>query len=35
MHGEEDTAIGFAETIRNQLNLDAYVPSSLEEIEML
>lgn len=34
MHGEEDTALGFAETIRSQLGLDAYVPGSLETIRL-
>ncbi|MFN3532955.1 MAG: MBL fold metallo-hydrolase RNA specificity domain-containing protein [Candidatus Brocadia sp.] len=35
IHGEENTALGFAETVQNQLNLDAYVPSALEEIQIL
>lgn len=35
MHGEEDTALGFAKTIQSQLNLDTYVPNSLEEIQIL
>jgi metallo-beta-lactamase family protein len=35
VHGEEDTALSFAETIRCQLNLDTYVPSSLEDIQIL
>jgi len=34
MHGEEETALGFARTVQDQLNLDAYVPDSLEEIQM-
>lgn len=34
MHGEEVTALGFAETVRNKLNLDTYVPISLEEIQI-
>ena len=34
MHGEEETALGFARTVQDQLNLDAYVPNSLEEIQM-
>lgn len=34
IHGEEETALGFAETIRGQLNFDAYVPNSLEEIRI-
>ncbi|HHT9137859.1 MAG TPA: MBL fold metallo-hydrolase RNA specificity domain-containing protein [Candidatus Wunengus sp. YC60] len=35
MHGEEETALGFAETIRNQLNMEAYVPRGMEEIQLL
>lgn len=34
MHGEEETALGFAETIRGQLNLDAYAPEMMEEIQI-
>lgn len=34
MHGEEKTALYFAETIRNQLNLEAHVPTILEEIQL-
>ncbi|MBI2472923.1 MAG: MBL fold metallo-hydrolase [Planctomycetes bacterium] len=34
MHGEEETALGFAETIREQLNLDAYAPEMMEEIQL-
>ena len=34
IHGEEETALGFAKTIQNQLNLDAYAPSILEEIQI-
>ena len=34
IHGEEETALGFAKTIHEQLNLDAYVPRSLEEIDL-
>ena len=32
MHGEEETALSFADTIKKQLNVDAYVPYSMEEI---
>ena len=32
MHGEEDTAVGFAETIKKRLNIDAYAPLYLEDI---
>ncbi|MDR4508115.1 MAG: MBL fold metallo-hydrolase [Candidatus Brocadiaceae bacterium] len=32
MHGEEETALGFAETIKKQLHIDAYAPFCLEEI---
>lgn len=35
IHGEENTALGFAETIQNQLNLDTYAPSTLEAIQIL
>jgi len=34
MHGEEETALGFAATIREQLNLDAYAPEMMEEIQI-
>lgn len=34
MHGEEEVAMKFAETVHNQLSLDAYVPCSLEEIQI-
>lgn len=34
IHGEEETAMGFAATIQKQLNLDAYVPNILEEIRI-
>ena len=34
MHGEAETALRFAETIREQLKLDAYVPHSLEDIQL-
>src|SRR3989304_4348118 len=34
MHGEEETALRFAETIREQLKLDAYAPAMLEEIQI-
>ncbi|MFO0792539.1 MAG: MBL fold metallo-hydrolase [Candidatus Brocadiaceae bacterium] len=34
MHGEEEVAMKFAETVRNQLNLDTYVPRSLEEVNI-
>ncbi|MDR4505073.1 MAG: MBL fold metallo-hydrolase [Candidatus Scalindua sp.] len=32
MHGEEETALSFADTIKKQLNVDAYAPYSMEEI---
>ncbi|MCR4289484.1 MAG: MBL fold metallo-hydrolase [Candidatus Scalindua sp.] len=32
MHGEEDTAVGFAETIKKRLDIDAYAPLYLEDI---
>jgi Predicted exonuclease of the beta-lactamase fold involved in RNA processing len=32
MHGEEDTAVGFAETIKKRLHIDAYAPLYLEDI---
>jgi len=34
MHGEEETALGFAKTIQEQLNLDAYAPEMMEEIQI-
>jgi metallo-beta-lactamase family protein len=34
MHGEEKTALGFAATIREQLNVDAYAPEMMEEIQI-
>ncbi|TLD40656.1 MAG: Metallo-beta-lactamase family protein, RNA-specific [Candidatus Jettenia ecosi] len=34
IHGEEETSLGFAETIRKQLNLDAFVPNNLEQIQI-
>ena len=34
MHGEEETALGFAATIREQLNVDAYAPEMMEEIQI-
>ncbi|NUN24420.1 MAG: MBL fold metallo-hydrolase [Candidatus Jettenia caeni] len=34
IHGEEETSLGFAETIRKQLNLDTFVPNSLEQIQI-
>ena len=34
MHGEEETALGFAATIREQLKLDAYAPEMMEEIQI-
>ncbi|MBI4223289.1 MAG: hypothetical protein HY607_11510, partial [Planctomycetes bacterium] len=34
MHGEEETALRFAETIREQLKLDAYAPEMMEEIQI-
>ena len=34
VHGEEETALAFAKTVRGRLNLDTYVPSSLEEIQI-
>ncbi|MDR4498363.1 MAG: MBL fold metallo-hydrolase [Candidatus Scalindua sp.] len=32
MHGEEETALGFAETIKKQLHIDAYAPFCLEDV---
>lgn len=32
MHGEEETAVGFAETIKKRLNIDAYAPLCMEDI---
>ncbi|GAX63035.1 exonuclease [Candidatus Scalindua japonica] len=32
MHGEEETAVGFAETIKKQLHVDAYAPFCMEEM---
>ncbi len=32
MHGEEEIALGFAETIKKRLNIDAYAPFCLEDI---
>lgn len=32
MHGEEETALGFADTIKKRLKVDAYAPYSMEEI---
>ena len=32
MHGEEETALGFAETIKKQLHIDAYAPFCLENV---
>ena len=34
MHGEEETALGFAKTIQEQLKLDAYAPEMREEIQI-
>ena len=34
MHGEEDTAVGFAETIKKRLHIDAYAPLYLEDIKV-
>ncbi|HHT9110562.1 MAG TPA: MBL fold metallo-hydrolase RNA specificity domain-containing protein [Candidatus Brocadiaceae bacterium] len=34
MHGEEEVAMKFAETVHNQLNFDTYVPRSLEEVKI-
>ena len=34
MHGEEETALSFAKTIQEQLNLDAYAPERMEEIQI-
>lgn len=34
MHGEEETALGFAETIKKQLHIDAYAPFCLEEVTL-
>lgn len=33
-HGEEETALGFAESIKKQLNIDAYAPMCMEEVEI-
>lgn len=32
MHGEEETALGFADTIKKRLNVDAYAPFCMENI---
>jgi len=32
MHGEEETALGFADTIKKRLNVDAYAPFCMEDI---
>jgi len=32
MHGEEDTALKFAETVKTQLNMDAYAPFCMESM---
>ena len=34
VHGEEETALYFAETVRSRLSLNAYTPRMLEEIEI-
>ncbi|MDE1890091.1 MAG: MBL fold metallo-hydrolase [Planctomycetota bacterium] len=34
VHGEEETALAFAKTVRERLSLDAYVPKSLEEVQI-
>ena len=34
MHGEEETALSFAKTIQEQLNLDAYAPEMMEEMQI-
>lgn len=33
-HGEEKTAVGFAQTIRDQLNLDTYAPEMMEGMQL-